>query len=57
MIATESGNATELSGTILAQLNQLFTGYRISATWYRLVGRHKLRGYDENGLTGQREIE
>ena len=29
------------------------SGYRITATRYRLVGRHKLRGYDENGLTGQ----
>ncbi|MCH8846266.1 MAG: hypothetical protein IIC11_05950 [Proteobacteria bacterium] len=27
MIATEGGNAIELSGTILAQLNQLLTGY------------------------------
>ena len=32
MIATEGGNAIELSGTMLAQLNQLFTGYRIAAT-------------------------
>ena len=32
MIATEGGNAVELSGTILAQLNQFLTGYRITAT-------------------------
>jgi len=31
MIATEGGNAVELSGTILAQSYQLLTGYRISA--------------------------
>jgi hypothetical protein len=48
MIAMEGGNAIELSGTILAQLNQLLTGYRITAMRYRLVGRHKLRGDDEN---------
>ena len=27
MIAMEGGNAIELSGTILAQLNELLTGY------------------------------
>jgi hypothetical protein len=31
IIATEGVNAIELSGTILAQLNQLLTGYRIVA--------------------------
>ena len=53
MIATEGGNTVELSGTVLPQKNQLLTGDRITSTRYRLVGRHKLRGYDENGLMGQ----
>ena len=34
MIAMEGGNAIELSGTILAQLNQLLTGYRTTATQF-----------------------